>query len=485
VTLGLLSFVSFFALTLSVDPLSPIHTGLVGDPHFYDEFGRVRIFHGCNRVKKGFPWYFTDMLDSGEMQLMQDIGFNVIRLGYMWTGYNPQPDTWNETYVDQTKIVVKNLADHGIYTLLDMHQDILSSKFCLYDGVPRWVIDKSVPKHAFPWPLTGNCSSRTWGMNGASQAAATAYQDIYDNNHGMFDDLKAFWSKSAQHFVNDPAIIGYETMNEPFAGNFFQDPTLLLPGEAGKKNLQRLHDGVAEAIRTVDDHHIIFYEPVTWGMVFDGSGIAGSGLTHVPGGPAYQNRSAYSFHYYCMTFVKDYENKPLRQKFICDKAVGPSVMKAVNGDLAVLGGAAMMTEGMACDYDTPAHESECEIVRNLLDDNLFSWTDYGESQGDTWDISLAEQKSWARSYARAIAGRPLNQTYDVETGDFKFCFSIDASITQPTEIFGSTKYVYTSGIKVVTSPNLKWELSPSSKDVVLVTPIDASQKGEGCVQFSK
>ena len=29
---------------------------------------------------------------------------------------------------------------HGIYTLLDMHQDVLSHKFC-GEGVPDWAVD--------------------------------------------------------------------------------------------------------------------------------------------------------------------------------------------------------------------------------------------------------------------------------------------------------------------------------------------------------
>ena len=38
-----------------------------------------------------------------------------------------------------------------------------------------------------------------------------------------------------------------ELMNEPFAGDIilYHDPTLLLPGEAGKKNLQLAYDVVA------------------------------------------------------------------------------------------------------------------------------------------------------------------------------------------------------------------------------------------------
>ena len=51
-------------------------------------------------------------------------------------------------------------------------------------------------------------------------------------------------------------------MNEPFAGNFYENPELLLPGVAGSRNLQRLHDACAGGIRKHDDRHIVFYEPV-------------------------------------------------------------------------------------------------------------------------------------------------------------------------------------------------------------------------------
>ena len=50
-------------------------------------------------------------------------------------------------------------------------------------------------------------------LNELSEAAATAFQDIYDNKNGMLDDLAAFWRYSAQQFRNEPAIIGYEIMN--------------------------------------------------------------------------------------------------------------------------------------------------------------------------------------------------------------------------------------------------------------------------------
>lgn len=107
-----------------------IRSGGIGDPFFYDEFNRVRIFHGANRVIKAFPWYTPDMIDSeAEYDMMEGLGFTVIRLGYMWTGAEPEANRFNQTYIDTIKTIVSKLAGRGIYTLLDMHEDVLSSKF--------------------------------------------------------------------------------------------------------------------------------------------------------------------------------------------------------------------------------------------------------------------------------------------------------------------------------------------------------------------
>ena len=167
----------------------------------------------------------------------------------MWSGAEPGPLQFNQTYIDATKSIVSKLAERGIYTLLDLHEDVLSSKFCLYDGVPLWVMDKSIPLFDFPWPLTGNYSSRGWEENSLTLAAATAYQNIYDNHKGMLDDLVGLWEETAGQFASIPGVIGYETMNEPQPGNYFVDPLLGLPGEAGAKNLMRMHEAVAAGIR--------------------------------------------------------------------------------------------------------------------------------------------------------------------------------------------------------------------------------------------
>ena len=46
-----------------------------------------------------------------------------------------------------------------------------------------------------------------------------------------------------------------------------------------------------------------------------------SGFDHVPGGPEYANRSVFSYHYYCASFVPGYNHEPYWTKNICDHAL--------------------------------------------------------------------------------------------------------------------------------------------------------------------
>ena len=137
-----------------------------------------------NRVHKGFPWYYESQLvpEDTEMKLMRSLGFNAVRLGHMWAGVAPEEGGgYNATYLDIQIEIIKKFEASGVYVLLDAHEDVLSSKFCLYDGAPRWVVDKSTPRHAFPWPFTGDCASRGWMQNALTEAAGQAYQVSSDD----------------------------------------------------------------------------------------------------------------------------------------------------------------------------------------------------------------------------------------------------------------------------------------------------------------
>jgi endoglycosylceramidase len=178
---------------------------------FFDAHGRQRLFHGINNVAKGFPWIDPVFQNASFAPFLKSIGVNVVRLGWMWSGFEPDEGAFNMTYYALVRAAADSLADQGIYVLLDTHQDILSSKFCLYDGFPLWLINKSTPSHAFPWPLHGDCS-RPWGENAFSEAAGQAYQDFYDNHAGMRDAFVRFWTLSAQLWSDCSSVLGFEVM---------------------------------------------------------------------------------------------------------------------------------------------------------------------------------------------------------------------------------------------------------------------------------
>lgn len=443
--------------------LDAIHTSATSR-HFYDEYGRVRIFHGCNGVHKGAPWYPQWLLNESLVADIASWGFNSIRVGWMFTGFEPTQGEFSDEYFNKSKEVTQLLAKYGIHSLLDTHQDCMSSNFCLYDGLPQWLVNRSHSLFSYPWPLAGhgleNCSTRGWETNCLTEAADRAYQDLYDNKHGMRDDFAAFWGESAKRWAGDKNILGFELINEPFAGDVYADPTLFLPGVAGKKNLAPFYEAVQEKIREHDDEHVIFYEPVTWGMIFDGKvfGDAGSGFHQVPGGEAYKNRSAFSYHYYCNTFGGN--------RVLCDNIVGPQVVHAVHEEVKTLGGGSMLTEWGGCNDD---NLDECTSVADIADANLESWTEYdafGQTGNHLQDATLDRL---TRTYAQAIAGEPSKMFYDNSTKRFELCWDLDASIQAPTEVFVPARH-YPLGVTVNATTNLDVDAAPDAKRILRARP---------------
>ena len=72
---------------------------------FVDELGRTRIFHGVNVVRKKFPWHpevggtFDPLvsLNDADMVDLARWGLNVVRLGVMWPGVEPEDGLFNQT----------------------------------------------------------------------------------------------------------------------------------------------------------------------------------------------------------------------------------------------------------------------------------------------------------------------------------------------------------------------------------------------------
>ncbi|BBY57009.1 hypothetical protein MSAR_01450 [Mycolicibacterium sarraceniae] len=103
--------------------------------------GQVVIVHGLNEVYKVAPYEpSASGFDEADAQFLQDNGFNVVRLGVIWAGVEPNSGEINTAYLDSIQQTVDMLADHGIYTIIDLHQDLYSSEF-YGEGAPDWASD--------------------------------------------------------------------------------------------------------------------------------------------------------------------------------------------------------------------------------------------------------------------------------------------------------------------------------------------------------
>ena len=285
--------------------------------------------------------------------------------------------------------------------------------------------------------------------------------------------LRQYWVNCllVEHRIKTKQLyIRYELINEPWAGDIYADPLLLLPGNAGSQNLQRIYESLAAAIRKVDEQTLIFYEPVTWGMLLNGSYV-GSGFRHVPGGQAYRDRSVFSFHYYCWLMSSEvHKPYPSARRYACDDVLGPDVFKTVKSDIAKIGGSSFLTEFGLCAPDGQTNSTatiECDFVMSEADRNFQSWTYwdsvfFDKSGNVIWDTV----RGFSRAYAQAISGTPKLMTFNTTTADFHLWYHLDVAIDSPTEIVAPPVH-YANGVLVSLSTGLSWSWD-ANRYIVLV-----------------
>ncbi|NLG27289.1 MAG: glycoside hydrolase family 5 protein, partial [Chloroflexi bacterium] len=121
---------------------------VTGGQRFADSRGRQRLFHGINLVHKGTPRPdgtidYVAPWGAREIAQFAEWGFNLVRLGVIWDALEPQPGVYDEAYLAQTAALLDACATHGLYAMLDMHQDLYSAGFS--DGAPAWATVTKAP----------------------------------------------------------------------------------------------------------------------------------------------------------------------------------------------------------------------------------------------------------------------------------------------------------------------------------------------------
>lgn len=180
-----------------------------------------------------------------------------MRLGVQWEAHQTSLTEWDSGYLDQVEALINLLGEHNIYTMVDAHQDIFSRRLC-GEGAPIFLArDKkgSCSSHILSRVLgwAGECKSMydfgfrrdennlplledcvklgTFQKYFITPETEETWADFWANELGAQDHLAEHWSRVAAKFASNPYVLGYDLLNEPWAGNFFKNPSLLLPGK--------------------------------------------------------------------------------------------------------------------------------------------------------------------------------------------------------------------------------------------------------------
>ncbi|MDZ7606146.1 MAG: cellulase family glycosylhydrolase [Cyclobacteriaceae bacterium] len=216
--LQFMTVVSFLLILFScnLSDIPKTDDGFIGTSgqRFVDSQGREVILHGINVVNKDPQTKYVGHVNAEDFTKFKSWGFNVVRLGIIWDGLEPEPGVYNEEYLKNIDQMIQWATDNGIYVFLDMHQDLFSVQFS--DGAPRWAtITDSLPH------LTGEIWSDAYLM---SPAVQTAFDHFWNNSPspdgtGIQDHYITLWKMIAARYSQNSTVIGYDIMNEPFMGS--------------------------------------------------------------------------------------------------------------------------------------------------------------------------------------------------------------------------------------------------------------------------
>src|SRR6185312_15985096 len=95
-----------------------------------DSTGRVVVLHGLNQVFKVAPYEpSADGFGDDDAAFLAANGFDAVRVGVIWAAVEPRPGHYDNAYLASIAATVHTLAEHGIVSLLDFHQDLYNEKF--------------------------------------------------------------------------------------------------------------------------------------------------------------------------------------------------------------------------------------------------------------------------------------------------------------------------------------------------------------------
>ncbi len=259
---GLLTIVALL-VALAYAPVGPLTASLppatvsggdpglpwlhVGDGRIQDPLGRTILLRGFNvGALVAYPAHPPAPFDERDAVLMQQAGFDVVRLGIDWSQLEPVRGQIDERYLDRVAAAAAMLNQHGLYVVLDMHFRLGWSPAFGYSGAPGWATLPLVP-NIDPLPQF------SWGP--ALSPAAWSAETYFWLASDWQAELARAWRAVAIRFRETSGIAGYDLFNEPH-------PLPIPPQIFEKYVMWPFYQRTIEAVGAIDPNHLFFLEGI-------------------------------------------------------------------------------------------------------------------------------------------------------------------------------------------------------------------------------
>ncbi|MFM1919697.1 MAG: hypothetical protein RLZZ303_1331, partial [Candidatus Hydrogenedentota bacterium] len=495
------------ALTSHAGELSRLRVS--GDA-IVDLEGREVVLRGVNLGKKNAP--FLPERSEEDYAALARWGFNCVRFYINWAAIEPAPGEYDVAFLDALAQHVAWANQHGIYVMLDIHQDLYSGAIPGGNGAPAWATLDDGKPHVKP--------DGPWGMAYfTSPQVHQAFDSFWANRPGpgdvgLQDRFAAAAQALARKFADVPGVVGIDLYNEPGMGS---DVTKVVPalisavpklmtlpdppmgllaalstpdGAAGleqltlrqdiylwmldaitpvlqefeQSKLQPFYDRVGSAVREVTPNLILFFEP----PVLANSGAKSSlrPMQDATGRPL--SNQAYAAHAYDL--VTD-----------SDKVADPSSMRLdimferLAEHARQMGLPAVVGEWGAY-YGNPNARAAAKLVVTQLEKHGLGDL-YWDYESELSEKAFFDQL--CRPYPQATAGELESWSLDQDTRVFTMAWKERSDLQAPTRIYvPRTWYQAVPVMAVKPESKVEWTEIPGSDGgwIVEVAPVGAEHE---------
>jgi len=183
---------------------------------------------GPDFVDEFWKQFKDNYVTREDIQYIKSTGANTIRIPFhykLFTDEDHMGLTHDQDGFQRLDSLVEWCRASEIYLILDMH-----------DAPGGQTGDNIDDSYGYPWLMVSEPSQK------------------------LFVDI---WKRIADHYKNEPVILGYDLLNEPIATHFTGEEREML-----NKQLEPVYMKAVEAIREVDNNHIIMLGGAQWNSNF-------------------------------------------------------------------------------------------------------------------------------------------------------------------------------------------------------------------------